>query len=79
MKTASVREVQHAFRRVLSWVEEGEEVLVVRRRKVVARLVPPEPQPVDVPDFVARARGVWGKKPRGKRLSEILSETRGDR
>lgn len=79
MKTTTVREVQHHLSEVLAWVERGEEVRVVRRRKVVARLLPPEPQSVPAPDFLRRARTVWGEKPRGKPLSEIVAEARGER
>lgn len=79
MKTASVREIQHNLAEVLSWVENGEEVRVVRRKKVVARLLPPEPAAVPTPDFLGRAQAIWGKKPRGKKLSEIVSEGRGER
>ncbi len=79
MKTASVRQVQHNLAEVLSWVEQGQEVHVFRHRKLIARLVPPEPKAAASPDFLARAQRVWGKKPRGKRLSEVVSEARGDR
>jgi antitoxin (DNA-binding transcriptional repressor) of toxin-antitoxin stability system len=79
MKSVSVREVQHNLSKVLSWVERGEEVLVLRRKKAVARLVPPGPRPVDTPDFVARARRIWGEEPRGERLSEIAAKARGQR
>jgi antitoxin (DNA-binding transcriptional repressor) of toxin-antitoxin stability system len=76
MKTASVRQMQHGLSEVLSWVESGEEVLVYRRKKLVARLVPPTPGPVASPDFLARACGVWGKRPRGKLISELVAEGR---
>ncbi len=80
MKTATVRQVQHNLNEVLTWIERGEEVRVVRRNKIVARLVPPTPQAtVTSPDFSARAQAVWGKRPRGKRLSAIVSESRGER
>jgi antitoxin (DNA-binding transcriptional repressor) of toxin-antitoxin stability system len=79
MKTATIRQVQHNLSEVLSWVEGGEEVQVLRRNKVVARLLPPGPQASQSPDFVARARAVWGDKPQGTTLSAILSESRGDR
>ena len=79
MKTASVREVQHNLAEVLSWVARGQEVLVLRRKKIVARLLPPEPIAARSPDFMARAEGIWGKKPKGKPLSEIVSEARGNR
>jgi antitoxin (DNA-binding transcriptional repressor) of toxin-antitoxin stability system len=79
MKRASVREVQHDLKRVLGWVARGEEVLVHRRTKVVARLVPPAPDAPSSPDFVARARKVWGDRPRGTPLSKVVSDARGDR
>jgi antitoxin (DNA-binding transcriptional repressor) of toxin-antitoxin stability system len=79
MKTASVRQIQHHLTEVLSWVEQGQEVLVFRRKQLVARLLPPIPESVESPDFLARARSIWGKQPRGARLSEIVSEARGKR
>ena len=79
MKTASIREMQHNLSEVLSWVERGEEVRVLRRKKVVARLLPPDPQPAESPDFVGRARAVWRDEPRGGRLSKIVSDDRGER
>ena len=41
--------------------------------KVVARIVPAGTSP----DFVERAKAIWGEKPPGKSLSEIVTETRG--
>jgi antitoxin (DNA-binding transcriptional repressor) of toxin-antitoxin stability system len=79
MKSASIRDVQHNLAEVLEWVERGEEVHVYRRKKLVARILPPAPQPVEAPDFVARAKKIWGKAPVGKPLSEIASEARGER
>ena len=79
MKTATVRQVQHNLSEVLSWVEQGEEVRVLRRKQVVARLLPPEPIVATSPDFLARAKAVWGEKPRGARLSKLVSEGRGTR
>jgi antitoxin (DNA-binding transcriptional repressor) of toxin-antitoxin stability system len=79
MKTATIREMQHNLSEVLSWVERGEEVQVLRRNKVVARLLPPGPVPSQSPDFVARARAIWGEDPAGSALSAIVSESRGDR
>lgn len=79
MKRASVREVQHNLAEILSWVERGQEVRVFRRRKLIARLVPPIPEAIESPDFLTRAQAIWKKKPRGKRLCELVSEGRGDR
>jgi antitoxin (DNA-binding transcriptional repressor) of toxin-antitoxin stability system len=79
MRTASIRQVQHNLSEVLGWVALGEEVQVLKRRKVVARLLPPEPIAVAAPDFCARARKVWGVRPKGKALSETASDARGER
>ena len=45
MKTATVRQVRHAFPSVLRLVQNGESVAITSRRKVVATLNPPPPQP----------------------------------
>lgn len=79
MKTATIRKVQHNLAEVLLWVERGEEVRVLRRNRVVARLLPPEGAPPRSPDFLERAKAIWGAKPRGVRLSTIVSEARGER
>lgn len=40
MKTASVRDLRNTYNQLLRWVEAGEEVVIQRRGKPVARLVP---------------------------------------
>lgn len=40
MKTASVRELRNHYNTLLEWVAEGEEVVITKRGKSVARLVP---------------------------------------
>lgn len=82
MKTATIREVQHHFGKVLAWVENGEEVQITRRNKRVARLVPSEPDlpvAVKLPDFAARARAIWGATPQGGSLSKAILADREER
>ncbi len=79
LKTATIREVQHNLSEVLSCVARGEEVAVLRHGKMVAKLVPPDPRAPASPDFVARARAVWGDEPEGRLLSQIVSESRDER
>jgi len=72
MKTAtvhafSIREVRQSFHRVLQWVGNGEEVLVTSRRKTVARIVPPTPEPAATdkpawPDFLGDQRAIYGER-----------------
>lgn len=78
MKVATVREVQHHLAEVLARVAKGEEVRITRRGATIARILPPDgPPPGEWPDFVGRARAVWGSKPPGPRLSELVDEDRG--
>ena len=81
MKTASVRKVQHHLSEVLRWVERGQEVIITRRNRIVARMVPAggSSNPVEWPNFLERARKTWGSRPRGKPVSRIIIEERADR
>ena len=40
MKTATVRDLRNRYTRVLSWVNAGEDVLISRKGKIIARLSP---------------------------------------
>ncbi len=40
MKTASVRELRNHYTSVLRWIDAGEDVLITKRGKVIARLSP---------------------------------------
>jgi len=66
MKTATVRQIRHDFGTVLNWVEEGEQVEVSKRGKVVALITaPPQPKasgPKKRPDFAARLKRIFGDK-----------------
>jgi antitoxin (DNA-binding transcriptional repressor) of toxin-antitoxin stability system len=76
VKTATVQQVPEQWPDILQWVAAGEEVQMTDRDKVVAKLVPAaasQPQP----DFLIRAKAVWGENPPGKSLSEIVFEARG--
>ncbi len=73
-------ETQHNLSRVLREVESGHEVAITRRKKVVARLVPPSAKgKVRFPDFAARAREIWGSPWKGAGTDELLDESRGER
>ncbi len=80
MKTASVREVRHDLNRVLSWVEEGEQVEITKRKRVVARLVPAKAKPkkIEWPDFEARRKKTFPNGVKGQPISEIHYEARAE-
>ena len=79
MKTASVQQLPQQWPQILRWVAAGEEVEVTQQNKVIARVVPAVAGAVPQPDFLARAKAIWGEQPAGKPLSQVVSETRGDR
>ena len=66
---------------MLKWVEDGEEVQVLRRNRVVAIVVPPNKrgrrQPM--PDFEKRSIEIWGRRPAGKPASRVLIDDRDER
>lgn len=66
MKTATIRQIRHDFGTVLNWVEEGEQVEVSKRGKIVALITPPPaPKPARAkkrPDFAARLKRIYGDK-----------------
>jgi antitoxin (DNA-binding transcriptional repressor) of toxin-antitoxin stability system len=66
MKTANVRKLRHAFGDVMEWVNEGEQVKIVKKGKVIALLSPPppehEPKKVKLPDFAARQKRIFGDR-----------------
>jgi len=63
MKSVSLRHMQHHLSDVMRQVDQGQEVVVTRRRRPIARLVPvaSAAHRVAWPDFAARAPGIKGK------------------
>ncbi len=79
MKTATVRQVHNEFGKILFWVRNGEEVVVERRRRVVARILPPEGRDTLVlPDFMGRLKATFGSKVTPDSQT-LFDEMRGDR
>jgi antitoxin (DNA-binding transcriptional repressor) of toxin-antitoxin stability system len=74
MKTAAVQQVPQDWDEILRRAVAGEEVQLTEHDKVMARLVPKSAS--TGPDFVARAKRIWGEMPAGRSLSEIVFETR---
>jgi antitoxin (DNA-binding transcriptional repressor) of toxin-antitoxin stability system len=74
VKTASVQQVPEQWPDILKWVAAGEEVQMTDHDKVVAKLVPAD---ASQPDFVSRAKVIWGENPPGKSLSAIVADARG--
>jgi antitoxin (DNA-binding transcriptional repressor) of toxin-antitoxin stability system len=81
MKTASVRELRQNFGSLLTWLEEGQEIQITMRRRVVARLVPDRTNStpkVKMPDFAARLKKIHGTKAiSAEEARAILDESKG--
>ncbi|HET9129485.1 MAG TPA: antitoxin Phd/YefM, type II toxin-antitoxin system domain protein [Terriglobia bacterium] len=81
MKTATIREVQHNLSKILRWVEDGEEVLVTKHKRIVANIVPSTRRNGELkwPDFGQRMKKISLRPVGGKPLSRIISEERDER
>jgi antitoxin (DNA-binding transcriptional repressor) of toxin-antitoxin stability system len=63
MKKASVRDLRYRFSAVEDLLRDGEEIHITKRKRVIARLLPPESAaPAAFPDFLARQKKIFGKK-----------------
>ncbi len=75
MKTATVGEIQKNFAQVLKSIQSGEEVMITKRGKAVAKIVSIGPkESIDWPDFAAESLVL-----KGKPASEIITESRNER
>ena len=65
MKTANVRDLRNNFASLETWVENGEQVEVLKRGKPVAWLIPVPRQKGKSfvkPNFAKRRKAIWGEK-----------------
>jgi len=54
MKKATVRDLRYRFSAVEDLLRDGEEIHITKRKRVIARLLPPDPAaPAAFPDFLA--------------------------
>lgn len=65
MRTATVADLRNHFPKVVAWLDQGEEVEILRRGKPVACLVPPRPAAsaaVVKIDFAKQNKEIWGDR-----------------
>ena len=62
MKTATVRDLRYDFPKIEAWLAGGEEILITKHSKPIARIsseaAAEKPMP-PLPDFLARAKKTW--------------------
>lgn len=77
MKEASVRDLRYDFKKIERLLRQGEEVRIIKRRRVIGRLVPERPEGKrEMPDFLARLREIYGDKVLPTTGAEIVAEDR---
>ena len=75
MRTATVGEVQKNFAKVLENLQSGEEILVNKRGKAIAKITSLGPKKsINWPDFAEESIEF-----KGKLASELLIDSRGER
>lgn len=74
MKSVTTADLRNQFRRVSSWLDNGETVVVLKRGKPYARLLPiseEKPSPTRV-DFAAQRQSIWkGRKFSSAEVAEM--------
>jgi antitoxin (DNA-binding transcriptional repressor) of toxin-antitoxin stability system len=74
MKKATIRDLRYRFSAVEASLAEGEEIEITRRKRVVARLLPPKTKgPRKRPDFLRRLKATYGDKVQPISGSELVS------
>jgi len=73
MLEMNVKEVRSSLYTILNKVEQGEEIIILRRGKRIARLSPPEILPNKLPSLKSFRESI---KIQGKSLSKTVSELR---
>jgi len=80
MKKATVRDLRYRFSAVEDLLRQGQEVQITKRKRIIARLLPPTPQAsVRRPDFMARLKKLFGKKRMKVSGAEIIAMDRKER
>ncbi len=80
MKKVTISDLHYRFSAVEDLLRDGQEIHITRRKRVIARLLPPKP-PVRVgrPDFLARMKKIFGKKRMKVSGAEIIALDREER
>lgn len=66
MKTATVRDLRYDFPKLEAWLAGGEEILITKHSKVVAKISRATETPASKlpphPDYEARRKRIWGDR-----------------
>ncbi len=77
MRKASVRDLRYRFSEVERLLQEGENIEITKRKRVIAHLLPVSSRsPHQRPDFLARLRAIYGAKTLKVSGAELLDRER---
>jgi antitoxin (DNA-binding transcriptional repressor) of toxin-antitoxin stability system len=63
MRKATLRDLRNDFAKLEAWLGEGEEICIEKRGRPIAMLTPMKTQKrVQMPDFEARRKAIWGDR-----------------
>lgn len=77
MKQATLRDLRYNFDHIATLLQSGEEIQITKRKRIVARLLPPEsPKSPARPDFMARLNAIYGDRVMEQTGAELLAQER---
>jgi antitoxin (DNA-binding transcriptional repressor) of toxin-antitoxin stability system len=80
VRKATVRDLRYRFPEVEALLQEGREIQITKRKRVIARLVPERPQgPPCFPDFLARLKKIYGRRRLSVSGAELIRSERDER
>ena len=78
MKRASVRDLRYDFPKVERMLAEGEAIEITKRKQVIGTLTPANGhKKVDMPDFMARLKKIYGDRVLKTSWADFLAERKG--
>ena len=80
MKQATLRDLRYNFDHIATLLQSGEEIQITKRKRIVARLLPPDiAAPAVRPDFAARLDQLHGDNIIPVSGADQLAQERGSR
>jgi antitoxin (DNA-binding transcriptional repressor) of toxin-antitoxin stability system len=78
MRKASVRDLRYGFKKIERLLHQGEEIQIIKRRRVIASLVPENVRTISqMPDFLERLRSIYGDRMLRVNGAEPIAQDRG--
>ena len=76
IKQATLRDLRYNFDHIATLLQSGEDIQITKRKRVVARLLPPEVPNIVEPDFMARLKEMYGGRVMEVSGVDLLAEER---